>query len=137
MDLKKSRGRPPMDCTKINESTFGRKTVKAQKKAQLDKCASRSNHATKPCMVKDNKCVAKVNTEAKSKSCKDVSFDKTQKYTNLGEKKIAFASACKKHGEDINKNCLSAKTKGSRLICRDSSVAQQKQKKNNKISMLK
>ena len=52
------RGRPPMDCSKLDKKVSERKTEKG-KKTVLKKCSDRVSHPTKPCAVKNNKCVTK------------------------------------------------------------------------------
>lgn len=52
------RGRPPMDCSKLDKKVSERKTEKG-KKTVLKKCSDRASHPTKPCAVKNNKCVTK------------------------------------------------------------------------------
>jgi hypothetical protein len=52
------RGRPPMDCSKLDKKVSERKTEKG-KKTVLKKCSDRASHPTKPCVVKNNKCVTK------------------------------------------------------------------------------
>ena len=52
------RGRPPMDCSKLDQKVSERKTEKG-KKTVLKKCRDRASHPTKPCVVKNNKCVTK------------------------------------------------------------------------------
>lgn len=52
------RGRPPMDCSKLDQKVSERKTEKG-KKTVLKKCSVRASHPTKPCVVKNNKCVTK------------------------------------------------------------------------------
>ena len=52
------RGRPPMDCSKLDQKVSERKTEKG-KKTVLKKCSDRASHPTKPCVVKNNKCVTK------------------------------------------------------------------------------
>ena len=51
------RGRKSLDCEEINNKSFQRKSVKYIKKAQLNKCLSRSNHQSKPCKIVDDQCV--------------------------------------------------------------------------------
>jgi hypothetical protein len=55
---KSLRGRPPMDCSKLDNKISQRKTEKG-KKTMLNKCADRASHPKKPCVVKNNKCVSK------------------------------------------------------------------------------
>ena len=55
---KSLRGRPPMDCSKLDNKISERKTEKG-KKTMLKKCSDRSSHPKKPCVVKNNKCVSK------------------------------------------------------------------------------
>jgi len=52
------RGRPPMDCSKLDKKVSERKTEKG-KKTVLKKCSDRGTHPTKPCVVKNNKCETK------------------------------------------------------------------------------
>ena len=52
------RGRPPMDCSKLDKKVSERKTEKG-KKTVLKKCSDRASHHIKPCVVKNNKCVTK------------------------------------------------------------------------------
>lgn len=52
------RGRPPMDCSKLDQKVSERKTEKG-KKTVLKKCSDRASHPTKPCVVKNNKCITK------------------------------------------------------------------------------
>ena len=52
------RGRPPIDCSKLDKKVNERKTEKG-KKTVLKKCSDRASHPTKPCVVKNNKCVTK------------------------------------------------------------------------------
>lgn len=52
------RGRPPMECSKLDQKVSERKTEKG-KKTVLKKCRDRASHPTKPCVVKNNKCVTK------------------------------------------------------------------------------
>ena len=52
------RGRPPMDCSKLDKKVSERKTEKG-KKTVLKKCSDRASHPTKPCVVKNNKCITK------------------------------------------------------------------------------
>lgn len=52
------RGRPPMDCSKLDKKVSERKTEKG-KKTVLKKCSDRASHPIKPCVVKNNKCVTK------------------------------------------------------------------------------
>ena len=55
---KSLRGRPPMDCSKLDSKITEKKTEKG-KKTMLKKCADRASHPKKPCVVKNNKCVSK------------------------------------------------------------------------------
>lgn len=55
---KSLRGRPPMDCSKLDNKISERKTEKG-KNTMLRKCSDRSSHPKKPCVVKNNKCVSK------------------------------------------------------------------------------
>lgn len=55
---KSLRGRPPMDCSKLDSKISEKKTEKG-KKTMLKKCSDRSSHPKKPCVVKNNKCVSK------------------------------------------------------------------------------
>ena len=55
---KSLRGRPPMDCSKLDSKITEKKTEKG-KKTMLKKCADRTSHPKKPCVVKNNKCVSK------------------------------------------------------------------------------
>jgi hypothetical protein len=55
---KSTRGRPPMECSKLDSKIRERKTEKG-KKTMLKKCSNRSSHPKKPCVVKNNKCVSK------------------------------------------------------------------------------
>tara|TARA_Y100000389_G_C17441606_1_gene508914 strand:+ start:898 stop:1884 length:987 start_codon:yes stop_codon:yes gene_type:complete len=50
-------GRKSLDCEEINNKSFQRKSEKYIKKAQLNKCLSRSNHQSKPCKIVDDQCV--------------------------------------------------------------------------------
>lgn len=52
------KGRPPMDCSKLNQKVVEKKTEKG-KQTVLKKCSDRGNHPTKPCVVKNKKCVSK------------------------------------------------------------------------------
>lgn len=55
---KSLRGRPPMDCSKLDNKISERKTEKG-KKTMLKKCSERTSHPKKPCVVKNKKCVSK------------------------------------------------------------------------------
>lgn len=120
MDLKKPRGRPAMDCNKINEKTFGRKKDESQKRAQLAKCATRNDHPVKPCVVNNNKCVSKT----MKPTCANLSFDTKKKFNTVKERKTAFSIACKQRGEELNKKCVPKKS--SKLICHDATKVAKK-----------
>ena len=55
---KGERGRQHMDSSKLNKKISEKKTQKG-KNTLLKKCSERGSHPTKPCAVKNSKCVSK------------------------------------------------------------------------------
>ncbi|QOI90162.1 hypothetical protein QKU58_gp024 [Pyramimonas orientalis virus] len=113
----KPRGRPAMDCKVINDKTFQRKKLESIKKVQEKKCASRSDHPSKPCVMKDGRCAPKT-TASKALTCNIVKPKAKTEFKNKGEQRKEFATRCTAMGKQLKKECKVPNK--PKLVCRDS-----------------